>query len=206
MAATLLALGYIVAFLFVFSTILQSADTNLFVALNSLASMPAVAYLAIGVNEFGSELILIPFAGLMYLVSKSRKMETASLIVYSIVISEVVLTILKAVYFRPRPSQTLSSVILPLGPETDSSFPSGHTARAFAVATLTILMRGRKYSFLLALAFGVGISRVVLGVHYPLDVVGGSFLGALIGVLGYETGRRLYSHVISRLFPGRTFS
>jgi lipid-A-disaccharide synthase len=58
------------------------------------------------------------------------------------------------------------------------SFPSGHTAAAFAVATgLVCAFRGRRRWAWLAPAAFVGVSRVACGVHLPLDV----FVGALLG-------------------------
>jgi membrane-associated phospholipid phosphatase len=62
---------------------------------------------------------------------------------------------------------------------------------------------GRKYVLLLVLAIGVALSRIIIGVHFPLDVVGGAFLGILLGLLYYEYGPRVYRYVIPRLFPDR---
>lgn len=63
------------------------------------------------------------------------------------------------------------------------SFPSGHTSAAFAVA---IAFQGEPmYAGPLAmmLAVGIGVSRVYLGAHYPLDVVAGALLGSVSGAV-----------------------
>jgi membrane-associated phospholipid phosphatase len=61
-------------------------------------------------------------------------------------------------------------------------FPSGHTALAFAVAAvLHPLLPPRARWVVWLLAGAVGLARMYVGVHWPMDVVGGAALGLLIG-------------------------
>ena len=65
----------------------------------------------------------------------------------------------------------------------DPSMPSGHAMMAFAGATLLALVAPRLRWAFLALAVGVALSRVYLGVHFPSDVMVGAVIGAAIGAL-----------------------
>ncbi|MBI2514944.1 phosphatase PAP2 family protein [Candidatus Wolfebacteria bacterium] len=91
------------------------------------------------------------------------------------------------VYPRERPFEVLSISPL-LNHETSGSFPSGHAAFFFALAfavfffdrELSIDSKSGKWLFWIALAMGA--ARVVVGVHWPLDILGGliiAFLSAL---------------------------
>jgi membrane-associated phospholipid phosphatase len=74
-------------------------------------------------------------------------------------------------------------------PDSQRSFPSGHTAAAFAVATSYLVVSGRQQAphrtrnalLLFAGAVAVGALRVAAGRHFPTDVLGGAIVGAAIG-------------------------
>ena len=63
-----------------------------------------------------------------------------------------------------------------------ASFPSGHTTSAFAAAVALGYMRPAWRWWLLAAAVTIGLSRVLVGAHYPSDVVGGAALGSAVAV------------------------
>ncbi len=63
-----------------------------------------------------------------------------------------------------------------------ASFPSGHTTSAFAAAVALGFIVPRWRGAFLAFALVIGLSRILVGAHYPSDVVGGAALGSLLAL------------------------
>ena len=89
---------------------------------------------------------------------------------------------LKALIVRDRPFTTYP-YIEKLSSGGDSSFPSGHTLEAFAMAAAMSLLFSRKKTVIPVYVWAilVAYSRMALGVHYPSDVLAGMLIGTLIG-------------------------
>lgn len=100
---------------------------------------------------------------------------------------------IKQVIQRPRPYSTPGSVnpVLPLPDQW--SMPSGHTSVAFSTATALCLEYPHWQVITPALlwAGGAGVSRIMLGHHYPGDVLAGAALGAGSAWLTWKTGKYL---------------
>lgn len=110
---------------------------------------------------------------------------------YRLTVSQVAaiagFSLLKNVFRRPRPSLSMPGIAArfdaPGQTDYKYSFPSGHTAVAFAMASSWSLSHPRWHVVAPSLvwAAGTGLSRVWMGDHYPSDVLAGALLGTAIG-------------------------
>jgi undecaprenyl-diphosphatase len=125
----------------------------------------------------------------------TRRFGTSLTVV--LVVTAVVVFSLKHIARRKRPYLALEGVrALVFEAPTDYSFPSGHAAGSFAFASFVAyaLLRSRvtgggAWRWILALvmavlAAAIGLSRIVLGVHFPGDVLAGATIGTCAGVIG----------------------
>ena len=128
-----------------------------------------------------------------------RRWGTLWLTVIAVALADWSATGIKALVGRERPPLHYARPKALVPVPHDSSFPSGHAATSFAAATMLTFAFPRLAPAFFVLAAAVAFSRVYVGVHYPLDVLGGALLGVLVatalrGVLhlrGRSKGRGL---------------
>jgi len=124
------------------------------------------------------------------------------------ILALLIVKIINELYDRTRPFVHHSHHLL-IAHGKDASFPSDHTSGAFAIA-FTLLLFGRRSLGWAALIFGVliGVARVMVGVHYPTDVLGGVLVGAIAALIVWAPPVRemlcRVSDRLSDLLPGRT--
>lgn len=78
---------------------------------------------------------------------------------------------------RPRPFQVRQDVLLSGTPLDYFSFPSGHTLHAVAFGSVAVSYYPQLWPLVMPFVLLVGMSRVVLGLHYPSDVLAGAAIG-----------------------------
>jgi undecaprenyl-diphosphatase len=97
--------------------------------------------------------------------------------------------VISAAWHRDRPFVT-HHVAHIWGPhKTDASFPSDHASAAFAIAVAVLLIDPIVGAAFLVLAVLIGIGRVIVGEHYPGDVLAGVLIGTVAAVLVVRLGR-----------------
>ena len=146
---------------------------------------PPVAAVMRGANESSYPVFALaaPAAGLVALARNSDYRPAARLFV-SEAGTTIVVFALKGLLRRPRPYRTMREIAprdrhytgeTTLDP---NSFPSGHAALSFALATSLTLSDARLAVPAYAWAASVSAARIWHGVHYPSDVIAGAALGA----------------------------
>lgn len=117
-----------------------------------------------------------------------RKQYTVLYTTLSVSIALLVNVLIHAVYYHPRPF--ITHHVNQLVPHAaDSSFVSDHSVLVFSIAFVFIL-RGEKLKYIaLIWAILVGVSRMYVGVHYPLDILGRAFLTFITSGLVMQSAR-----------------
>jgi len=159
----------------------QQADTSAFLwcqkQLSHKNCYPLVRLISI--TGDGWVYALIVFALLLMDYEHYKSLFIASLIGFSLEVPLYML--LKRKFKRNRPQDYLQNFQAKIIPSDQFSFPSGHTAAAFVMATQAILFLPQFAVLAVLWALSVGLSRVALGVHFPGDVLAGMLLGVLCG-------------------------
>lgn len=136
--------------------------------------------------EFSASfLIYFLFAGLIILWFVDGKIKKEQVIhaLFAAFVAWAITVIIKIMFPTLRPFRVDGLPTLTLTVPGDASFPSGHTAEAFALA-ITVWLHDKKVGWIfLVSALVIGMARVWANVHYPIDIVGGALVGTLVAVI-----------------------
>lgn len=127
--------------------------------------------------------MVIPLVLVLYLVDSSKVWP----LIVAYVLSGVTIQVIKSLFRIKRPAATLENACVIGKVHHHRSFPSGHTATAMALSYVLSYDQNLLAKFVLFIvAFLVGYSRVYIGVHFPLDVLVGAFVGIVWGHLATQ--------------------
>jgi glycosyltransferase 2 family protein len=168
------------------------AEQTVFEGVNDLPDV--FEWLAWPVMELGT-LWMAP-VGALAAFAATRRWPAAAATAWAVVLAWLAAHWIKDAVGRGRPADLLADATVRQPGVDDEGYVSGHTTVAFALATaLTPLVPPRWRWVPATLALCVGIARIYVGVHLPLDVAGGAGVGILAAVaalltFGIVPGRR----------------
>lgn len=177
-------------FLFVATSVLLLiiyGKTTCFISLNSYHPYWLNVFF-INYTFMGDGIFAIVLFALIYFYFKRK--QQGFMLLLSFIISGLAVQLIKNFINAPRPKLFFEAgqylhFVDGVSLANNSSFPSGHTATAFAIATVLVLMMSNKNKQLLILlaALLVGYSRIYLAQHFLLDVIIGAVIGTASGVM-----------------------
>ena len=180
-----------------------SIDRQAFLFINHALAHPALGFLFECITRLGEGWYTGIAAGLFFaLYDRKGLWRHLPLIVLSMTLGGALNGFLKNLADRPRPLKEFADLISTGGewvnvvgyPLKNWSFPSGHTQTAFAAgAYIAFAYKSPAVkTAALATALLVGISRMAMGVHFPLDVLAGAAVGSCVSLAIWAAGRRVF--------------
>lgn len=165
---------------------IQYWDTQWCIRLNSYSTQKQIALFFKCVSRAGDGIFWYSMLALALLIEGWAALTPVLLTAGTALVGLAIYKSLKHKTVRPRPYQVHQVIVLGERPLDHFSFPSGHTLHA---VLFTVLL-GAFYSYLLVIMLPfmllVAISRMVLGLHYPTDVLVGAFIGGTLAMIALE--------------------
>lgn len=182
-------------------------DRALFLLLNRTVANPV--FDAIFTNATEAKFWIVPgiIAAVLFLFKKRKE----ALVVLGLGLLIVAITdplanqVIKPLVHRDRPCPPgwmVEGGRFLCGSKHSSSFPSSHAMNIFAVATLLTFFYPRWKLVYLAFACFIGYSRIYVGVHYPVDVIGGAVFGVVVAI-AVVAGYRFFARQIKARRSGK---
>ncbi len=151
-----------------FFSVFQGAERGWFRALAKTLSHSADGYL----------FVLLPLA--LWLAQSPLVGSLCTLICIALAAERCVYWSLKNSLKRRRPQESIDNFHSVITASDRFSFPSGHTSAAFLIVTCLTIIYQEPAASLYVWAGSIGLSRVILGVHYPGDTIAGAVMGSTI--------------------------
>lgn len=155
----------------------QDREVSALIAVQTLTCSPAVRQVAVMLSHLGEHALVWTALGLAGSARDPAQRRPWLRATATVVGAHAVSIVVKRVARRRRPSDPRIQVLV--ATPSDWSFPSSHAASTTAAAVAYSRLLGRPYPLLSVPVMMA--SRVILGVHYPSDVLAGSLLGATMG-------------------------
>ncbi|GBE58503.1 putative undecaprenyl-diphosphatase YbjG [bacterium BMS3Abin01] len=160
----------------------ESLDYTMFVALRTRGHPRWLEKIVIIFSQSGSwGLFWLGLALVLWLAGVSFGRGVFFFLIPVIYTTLIVNYIIKSIGKRERPVSDDPRLQPLVGVPSSKSFPSSHAAMSFAAAVAMTFYYAPLWAMFFGLAFLMSWSRVYVGVHYPSDVIAGTFVGLLMG-------------------------
>ena len=166
-------------------------DRRIFLSINNGWQNPALDILMPYFTLIGEIWVMAIFiVPILYFHDKKNFYRHLALFAGALIFTGLMGRIIKYLVDRPRPLKEMASLIQAhqiyihvLGKELrEYSFPSGHTLSAFTAASYLSLVLKRWSPLFFSIALLTGLSRIYVGAHFPLDVLGGMLIGIAVTI------------------------
>ncbi len=125
----------------------------------------------------------VAFSSFLFILSQKSRVMSFMIIYGGVAVALAVLFAIQILVARERPFEVIASIKSLIGRPLNSSFPSGHAVFFSALAS-GIYLSNKELGLIFALcAILIGVSRIVVGVHWPSDILVGLVLGWLVAVV-----------------------
>jgi undecaprenyl-diphosphatase len=160
------------------------AEYRLCRSLNRGVAVPGVRVFFKSASRLGDGVVWYVLMMALPLIHGARGLQVALVMLATGAAGLVVYKLLKRIFVRERPFIRHAGISLAQAPLDRYSFPSGHTLHAVSFTWQGCAAFPELTPVLVPLALAIAASRVVLGLHYPTDVLVGALLGAMFAALG----------------------
>jgi undecaprenyl-diphosphatase len=161
---------------------LQVLDTRSFLTLFTISCNPRLTRVALGLSFTADGWFYFILLPIIILARPEQTRELITLAMLAFGTERLVYCILKNGFKRRRPPDYLTGIQSVVQASDQFSLPSGHTSAAFLFVTFLCVGISPVFLPLYLWACGVGASRVILGVHFPADILMGALLGSTVAL------------------------
>jgi undecaprenyl-diphosphatase len=166
---------------------LDSADVSLCALLNRLSRSMTVRKLFRTVSRLGDGVIWYSLMALLPVIGGYNGLVVTLHMVMTALIGLLIYKIAKRCSGRERPYVSHAGQVACAMPPLDRySFPSGHTLHAVSLTLVLCSYFPQMIWVLLPFAVLVALSRMILGLHYPSDVLAGALIGGVLALLSFS--------------------
>jgi undecaprenyl-diphosphatase len=148
--------------------------------LNRISRQPNVKALFVSISELGDGGVWYALILALPIIYGPSGFATSFDMIRIGIVNLILYKIIKQLAGRPRPCTVSVNIAVGTAPLDQYSFPSGHTMHAVAFSIIATSQHAELAFVLVPFSCLIALSRLVLGLHYPTDVIAGGVIGGYV--------------------------